>query len=58
MNIHEYKFLLQSYKTMFLMLTNDQPKAIEELRLAGDFKERFLQDPVKFKPLINSHALG
>ncbi len=58
MNIHEYKYLLQSYKTMFHILANETPKAVDELRLAGDYKERFLQDPVKFKPLINSHALG
>ena len=35
---------------MFLILQNDLDGAAVELKLAGEFKDKFLSDPVKFRP--------
>lgn len=49
MNIHEYKFLLASYKALFSSLMKDMTQSMNETRLANDLKGKVNTDPVKFK---------
>lgn len=57
MNIHEYKFLLHSYKAIFLILQDDITQAQAEIKLASELKDRYGQDPVKVRTQINVLAM-
>lgn len=56
MNIHEYKFLLHSFKAVFAQLDQDSATAAEEIKKATEMKEKFGQDPVKFRANVNLPA--
>lgn len=56
MNIHEYKFLLHSFKAVFAQLSQDPATAAEEIKKATEMKEKFGQDPVKFRANVNLPA--
>lgn len=53
MNLGEYRLLLHSYKAMFYYLQGEVGAAQAEIKLAGEFKQKYLQDPVKLKMQIN-----
>ncbi|CDW85417.1 ccr4-not transcription complex subunit 10 isoform x4 [Stylonychia lemnae] len=57
MNIHEYKFLLHSYKAIFMILQDEIQLAQAEIKLASELKDRYGQDPVKVKTQINVLAM-
>eukprot|EP00347_Sterkiella_histriomuscorum_P018969 403343469 len=57
MNIHEYMFLLKSFTSLFLLQQGDVEGAQLELKSAGEFKDKYGQDPVKVKSQINVLAM-
>lgn len=56
MNIHEYKFLLHSYKALFYLTQNEFQPAAQEIKNASDINDKYNVDPVKVKTQINVFA--